>query len=35
VEVNDLKEDAQATPALAFGHIYIRTRKALYSFGPR
>jgi outer membrane protein assembly factor BamB len=33
--VNDLKEDAQATPALAFGHVYLRTNKALYSFGPR
>jgi outer membrane protein assembly factor BamB len=31
--VNDLKEDAQATPAIAFGHLYIRTDKALYSFG--
>ncbi len=33
--VNDLNEDSQATPALAFGHIYIRTSKALYSFGTR
>jgi outer membrane protein assembly factor BamB len=33
--VNDLKEDSQATPALAYGHIYLRTNKALYSFGPR
>ncbi len=33
--VNDLKEESQATPALAFGHIYVRTSKALYSFGAR
>jgi outer membrane protein assembly factor BamB len=33
--VNDLKEESQATPALAFGHIYVRTNKALYSFGSR
>jgi outer membrane protein assembly factor BamB len=33
--VNDLKEDSQATPALAFGHIYARTSKAVYSFGSR
>ena len=33
--VNDLKEDSQSTPALAFGHIYVRTSKALYSFGSR
>ena len=33
--VNDLKEEAQATPALAFGHIYVRTSKAVYSFGSR
>ncbi|HXI43242.1 MAG TPA: PQQ-binding-like beta-propeller repeat protein [Bryobacteraceae bacterium] len=33
--VNDLKEESQATPALAFGHIYVRTSNALYSFGLR
>ena len=34
--VNDLDEPAQATPAIADGRIYIRTQKALYSFGtPR
>ena len=33
--VNDLNEGSQATPALAFGHIYVRTSKALYSFGAR
>lgn len=33
--VNDLNEDCQATPALAFEHIYLRTSKALYSFGSR
>jgi outer membrane protein assembly factor BamB len=33
--VNDLNEESQATPALAFGHIYLRTSKAVYSFGSR
>ncbi len=33
--VNDLNEGSQATPALAFGHVYVRTSKALYSFGAR
>jgi outer membrane protein assembly factor BamB len=34
--VNDLDETSQATPAIADGRIYIRTHKALYSFGkPR
>ena len=33
VVVNDLKEDAYATPAFADGRIYIRTVEALYSFG--
>jgi outer membrane protein assembly factor BamB len=33
--INDLKEDSQATPALAYGHIYLRTSKAVYSFGSR
>ena len=33
--VNDLGEDCYATPAIADGRIYIRTRDALYSFGVR
>jgi outer membrane protein assembly factor BamB len=31
--VNDLREDCYATPAIADGHIYVRTTAALYSFG--
>lgn len=31
--VNDLEEPTYATPALADGHIFVRTRKALYCFG--
>ncbi len=31
--VNDLGEECWATPAIADGRIYIRTRNALYSFG--
>jgi len=31
--VNDLDDEVYATPALADGHIYIRTRSALYCFG--
>jgi outer membrane protein assembly factor BamB len=31
--VNDLKEDAYATPAFADGRIYVRTTQALYAFG--
>ncbi len=31
--VNDLEEQTYATPALADGRIYIRTRQALYCFG--
>ena len=31
--VNSLDEPCQATPAIASGRIYIRTHKALYSFG--
>ena len=31
--VNDLAEDAYATPAFADGRIYIRTVEALYAFG--
>jgi hypothetical protein len=30
---NDLGEYTQATPAIADGQLYIRTHKALYSFG--
>ncbi|MEZ5317345.1 MAG: PQQ-binding-like beta-propeller repeat protein [Vicinamibacterales bacterium] len=33
VVVNDLKEDAYATPAFADGRIYVRTVEALYAFG--
>ncbi|MGH9905506.1 MAG: PQQ-binding-like beta-propeller repeat protein, partial [Pyrinomonadaceae bacterium] len=31
--VNDLNEEAWATPAIAGSNLYIRTRNALYSFG--
>jgi outer membrane protein assembly factor BamB len=31
--VNDLNEECHATPAIAEGRIYIRTRSSLYSFG--
>ncbi len=34
VSVGDLDEPTQATPAIADGHIYVRTHKALYSFRP-
>jgi outer membrane protein assembly factor BamB len=33
LSVNDLGEECYATPAIASGHIYIRTRSSLYSFG--
>ncbi|HEU4478344.1 MAG TPA: PQQ-binding-like beta-propeller repeat protein, partial [Pyrinomonadaceae bacterium] len=33
LKTNDLKEEVWATPAIAGGNIYIRTRNALYSFG--
>jgi len=34
--VGDLDETSEATPAIADGRVYIRTHKALYSFGaPR
>jgi hypothetical protein len=33
VSVNDLGEDAYATPAFADGRIYVRTVAALYAFG--
>jgi len=36
IAVNDLGEGCYATPALAQGHIYLRTTEALYRFGsPR
>jgi len=31
--VNDLGEEVHATPALAEGRIYVRTRSSLYCFG--
>jgi len=31
--VNELDDECYATPAIANGHIYIRTRSALYCFG--
>src|SRR5687768_10868732 len=31
--VNELDDECFATPAISDGHIYIRTRSALYSFG--
>ena len=31
--VNELDDECYATPAIADGRIYIRTRSALYSFG--
>ncbi|MBI3683178.1 MAG: PQQ-binding-like beta-propeller repeat protein [Acidobacteria bacterium] len=33
--VNDLGEECYATPAIAGGRIFIRTRNALYSFGKK
>ena len=33
LKTNDLKEEVWATPAIAGGNIYIRTRNTLYSFG--
>ena len=33
VAVNELDDECFATPAISDGHIYIRTRSALYSFG--
>ena len=33
IAVNDLGEDAYATPAFADGRIYVRTVAALYAFG--
>jgi outer membrane protein assembly factor BamB len=31
--VNDLEEEAYATPAISDGRIYVRTRSAVYCFG--
>src|ERR1051325_358989 len=31
--VNELDDECYATPAIADGHLYIRTRSALYAFG--
>ena len=33
--VNDLGDDIHATPALAGGRIYVRTRGTLYCFGAK
>jgi len=33
IAINDLGEGCYATPALAGGHIYLRTSEALYRFG--
>jgi outer membrane protein assembly factor BamB len=33
--MNDLDEEVWATPAIAGGNLYIRTRNALYSFGTK
>ena len=33
ITINDLAEGCYATPALAHGHIYLRTSEALYCFG--
>ena len=33
LKVNELDDEVYATPAIADGRIYIRTRSALYSFG--
>jgi hypothetical protein len=33
ITVNELDDEVFATPAIADGRIYIRTRSALYSFG--
>ncbi|MGZ8844071.1 MAG: outer membrane protein assembly factor BamB family protein, partial [Pyrinomonadaceae bacterium] len=33
LKVNDLDDEVYATPAIADGRIYIRTRSALYAFG--
>ena len=33
LKVNSLDDEVYATPAIADGRIYIRTRSAMYSFG--
>jgi outer membrane protein assembly factor BamB len=33
--MNDLDEEVWATPAIAGGNLYVRTRNALYSFGTK
>ena len=35
IATNDLDEEVWATPAIAGGNLYIRTRNALYSFGSK
>jgi outer membrane protein assembly factor BamB len=35
LSTNDLGEEVWATPAIAGGNLYIRTRNALYSFGAK
>ena len=35
IATNDLGEEVWATPAIAGGNLYIRTRNALYSFGAK
>jgi len=33
LKVNELDDECFATPAIADGRIYIRTRSAMYAFG--
>ena len=35
IATNDLGEEVWATPAIAGGNLYVRTRNALYSFGAK
>jgi hypothetical protein len=35
IQLNDLREELFATPALSAGHIFIRSAEALYCFGTR
>jgi len=35
IATNDLGEEVWATPAIARGNLYVRTRNALYSFGAK
>ena len=30
----EMDDEVYATPAIAYGHVFIRTRGALYCFGP-